>query len=74
MMTTTIEGSFTNTYSCCCCCCCLFDRLAMLGVVLGLYVEMMTGTGLLEQTAQHPLRVLFIGLLIAFASYAPVVK
>jgi hypothetical protein len=46
----------------------------MLGVVSGLYAEAVTGRGLLEQTVDHPIRVLFIGLLIAFASYAPVVK
>jgi hypothetical protein len=52
----------------------LHSRLAMLGVVSGLYVELMTGKGLLEQTVDHPIRILFFGLLIAFASYAPVVK
>lgn len=46
----------------------------MLGVVSGLYVELMSGKGLLEQTVDHPIRIIFLGLLIAFASYAPVVK
>jgi hypothetical protein len=46
----------------------------MLGVVTALYAEAVTGSGLSEQTADHPFRVLFVGLLIAFASYAPVIK
>jgi hypothetical protein len=46
----------------------------MLGVVSGLYVELMSGKGLLEQTVDHPIRILLFGLLIAFASYAPVIK
>jgi hypothetical protein len=49
-------------------------RLAMLGVVTGLYSELVTGTGIMQQANDHPFRVLFIGLLIAFASYAPVIK
>lgn len=36
--------------------------------------EATTGVGLLQQTVHHPLRVLLIGLTLAFASYAPVVK
>lgn len=46
----------------------------MLGVVCALYSELMTGSGLSQQAADHPFRVLFVGLLIAFASYAPVIK
>jgi hypothetical protein len=46
----------------------------MLGVVTGLIAEAVTGSGLLQQTIHHPWRILFVGLLIGFASYAPVLK
>ena len=51
-----------------------YCRLSMLGVFAGLFVEATSGRGLLEQTLEHPWRILFVGLLIAFASYAPVIK
>lgn len=41
---------------------------------MGLYIEAVSGKGLLEQSAAHPIRILFLGLLFAFASYAPVIK
>jgi len=46
----------------------------LLLVLPGLYAEAVTGRGLLQQTIDHPIRILFFGLLIVFASYAPVVK
>jgi CRISPR/Cas system-associated protein Csm6 len=49
-------------------------RLATLVVVSGLYSELMTGSTISQQAADHPFRVLFVGLLFAFASYAPVIK
>jgi hypothetical protein len=49
-------------------------RLAMLGVVVGLLGEWVTGLGLLEQTGDHPITVFAAFLFISFASYAPIAR
>jgi hypothetical protein len=49
-------------------------RLAMLGVLIGLFGEASTGLGLLEQTGDHPLIVFASFVIISIATYAPLVK
>jgi hypothetical protein len=49
-------------------------RLAMLGVVSGLLLEGVTGQGLLQQTADHPIFVFASFVLISIATYIPLIK
>jgi hypothetical protein len=49
-------------------------RLAMLGVLTGLFGEASTGLGLLEQTGDHPLIVFASFVIISIATYVPLVK
>eukprot|EP00879_Flechtneria_rotunda_P000501 GHRR01000605.1.p1 GENE.GHRR01000605.1~~GHRR01000605.1.p1 ORF type:complete len:216 (+),score=42.00 GHRR01000605.1:152-799(+) len=49
-------------------------RLAMLGVFIGLLGEVVSGKGLLEQTAHHPVTVFLSFVLISIATYIPLVK
>lgn len=46
----------------------------MLGVVTGLVLEALTGQGLLQQTADHPVIVLGSFVLFSIATYAPIFK
>lgn len=50
------------------------NRLAMLGVVMGLGYEAYTGMNLRQQCADHPAIVLATFIIFAFASYVPIVK
>jgi hypothetical protein len=43
-------------------------------VVLGLALEATTGQGLLEQTKDHPITVFAVFVIIALASYVPIVR
>jgi hypothetical protein len=54
--------------------CILAGRLAMLGVVTGLAGEWFTGMGLLQQTADHPVLVFASYVILAIATYTPLVK
>eukprot|EP00775_Hariotina_reticulata_P006950 gene6950-biopygen8745 len=49
-------------------------RLAMLAVVTGLAGEWLTGKGLLEQTADHPVVVFASFVIISIATYVPLFK
>ncbi|WIA33808.1 hypothetical protein OEZ86_006918 [Tetradesmus obliquus] len=49
-------------------------RLAMLAVVTGLAGEYVTGLGLSEQTADHPLLVFASFVIISIATYVPIFK
>jgi hypothetical protein len=44
------------------------------GVLIGLIGEWTTGLGLMQQTADHPITVFAIFLLITFASYIPIAR
>lgn len=49
-------------------------RAAMLAVLIGLVGEWRTGLGLLEQTKDHPITVFAVFVVLALASYAPIVR
>lgn len=49
-------------------------RLAMLGVVAGLAGEWSTGMGLAQQTADHPVVVFASYVILAVATYTPLIK
>ncbi|WIA33809.1 hypothetical protein OEZ86_006919 [Tetradesmus obliquus] len=49
-------------------------RLAMLGVVAGLAGEWSTGMGLAQQTADHPAVVFASYVILAIATYTPLIK
>lgn len=49
-------------------------RAAMLAVLIGLVGEWTTGLGLLEQTKDHPITVFAVFVVLALASYVPIVR
>jgi hypothetical protein len=57
-----------------CPCCANAGRLAMLAVVTALAGEYLTGLGISEQTADHPIMVFASFVIISIATYVPIFK
>lgn len=69
--------SATRDFLCCKQSCLLYNLLLLVcyaAVLIGLVGEWTTGLGLMEQTKDHPITVFAVFIILAFASYVPIVR